>query len=197
MALGAGAAVMVTCTWAADRGASSSPRTAWRRWPSMAKLLGREVRLVQDWVDGGFEVKPGEVVLLENCRLNKGEKKNNPELAAKIGQLCDIFVHDAFGTAHRAEATTYGIAETAPVACAGPLLAAEMDAISRRWRTPGARWWRSWRQQGIDQAEHPQDAGDQGRPADRRRRHRQHLPAAAGKPVDSLAEPRWCATAQR
>jgi phosphoglycerate kinase len=94
------------------------------------------VRLVANWVDGGFELTPGEVVLLENCRLNKGEKKNSPELAAKLGKLCDIFVHDAFGTAHRAEGTTYGIAETAPIACAGPLLAAEMDAIAAALQNP-------------------------------------------------------------
>jgi phosphoglycerate kinase len=77
------------------------------------------------------EVAPGEVVLLENCRLNKGEKKNAEELARKMARLCDIFVHDAFGTAHRAEASTYGIAQYAPVACAGPLLAAEIDALTK------------------------------------------------------------------
>jgi len=102
----------------------------------LGELLGREVRLVANWVDGGFEVAPGEVVLLENCRLNVGEKKNSPELAKKLGALCDIFVHDAFGTAHRAEGTTYGIAETAPIASAGPLLAAEMDAIAKALAQP-------------------------------------------------------------
>src|SRR5688500_3279659 len=95
----------------------------------------REVRAVDDWVDG-VDVKPGEVVLLENCRVNKGEKKNNPELAQKMAALCDIFVHDAFGTAHRAEASTYGIAQFAKVACAGPLLAAEIDAISKALAYP-------------------------------------------------------------
>jgi len=104
----------------------------------LSELLGRPVPLIADWVDGGFEVQPGQLVLLENCRLNKGEKKNSPQLAAKLGRLCDIFVHDAFGTAHRAEATTYGIAETAPLACAGPLLAAEMDAISNALGLPFA-----------------------------------------------------------
>ena len=102
----------------------------------LGELLGREVRLVSNWVDGGFAVAPGEVVLLENCRLNVGEKKNSPELAKKLGALCDIFVHDAFGTAHRAEGTTYGIAETAPIASAGPLLAAEMDAIAKALAQP-------------------------------------------------------------
>jgi phosphoglycerate kinase len=80
---------------------------------------------VADWVDG-VTVAPGQVVLLENCRVNKGEKKNKEELASKLAALCDIFVHDAFGTAHRAEGTTYGIAQYAPIACAGPLLAAEI-----------------------------------------------------------------------
>ena len=81
-------------------------------------------------------MQPGSVVLLENCRVNKGEKKNNPELARKMAALCDIFVNDAFGTAHRAEGTTYGIAEYAPVACAGPLLAAEIDAITKALASP-------------------------------------------------------------
>jgi phosphoglycerate kinase len=88
------------------------------------------VPLKADWVDGGeVAPPPGEVVMLENCRLNKGEKKNDDALARRMAALCDIFVHDAFGTAHRAEASTYGIAEYAPIACAGPLLAAEIDAI--------------------------------------------------------------------
>ncbi|MDM7457623.1 MAG: phosphoglycerate kinase [Tepidimonas sp.] len=102
----------------------------------LSQLLGQPVPLIQRWVDGGFTVAPGQVVLLENCRLNKGEKKNSPELARKMAALCDIFVHDAFGTAHRAEASTYGIAEYAPVACAGPLLAAEIDALSRALEQP-------------------------------------------------------------
>src|SRR4029453_11951912 len=86
----------------------------------LAELLGRPAPLVEDWLDG-VDVAPGTVVVLENCRLNKGEKKNDPALARKMAALCDIFVNDAFGTAHRAEASTYGIAEFAPVACAGPL----------------------------------------------------------------------------
>jgi phosphoglycerate kinase len=90
---------------------------------------------VSNWVDG-VTVQPGQVVLLENCRVNKGEKKNNEELAKKMADLCDIFVHDAFGTAHRAEASTYGIAQFAPIASAGPLLAAEMDAISKALASP-------------------------------------------------------------
>jgi phosphoglycerate kinase len=91
--------------------------------------------VVSDWIDG-VEVDPGHLVMLENCRLNVGEKKNDSTLAKKMATLCDIFVHDAFGTAHRAEASTYGIAQFAPVACAGPLLAAEMDAISKALTAP-------------------------------------------------------------
>lgn len=136
MALDAGAAVMVTShlgrpTEGAFTPADSLAPVAAR----LAQLLGREVPLVADWVDG-VRVQPGQVVLLENCRVNLGEKKNNEALAKKMAALCDIFVHDAFGTAHRAEASTYGIAEFAPVACAGPLLAAEMDAITLALANP-------------------------------------------------------------
>ena len=137
MALDAGAAVMVTSHLGRPTEGEFKPEDSLAPVATrLAQLLGQPVRLVPNWVDGGFEVKPGEVVLLENCRLNPGEKKNKPELAAKLGQLCDIFVHDAFGTAHRAEGTTYGIAETAPIACAGPLLAAEMDAIAAALQNP-------------------------------------------------------------
>lgn len=101
----------------------------------LSELLGSEVRLVSDWTDG-VDVSPGQVVLLENCRLNKGEKKNSDELAQKIARLCDIYVNDAFGTAHRAEATTYGVARFAPVSCAGPLLAAELDALGKALNQP-------------------------------------------------------------
>jgi phosphoglycerate kinase len=102
-------------------------------WPDAACA---SVRLITDWVEGGFEVKPGEVVLLENCRVNKGEKKNNDELAQKMAKLCDIYVNDAFGTAHRAEATTHGIAKYAPVACAGMLMGAEIDALTKALTNP-------------------------------------------------------------
>ena len=136
MALDAGAAVMVTShlgrpTEGRLRPEDSLAPVATR----LAELLGRPVPLVADWV-GGVQVRPGELVLLENCRGNPGEKKNNPELARKMAALCDIFVHDAFGSAHRAEASTYGIAQFAPVACAGPLLSAEIDAISRALANP-------------------------------------------------------------
>ena len=103
---------------------------------TMAAKLGRPVRLVRDWVDGGFEVAPGEVVLLENCRFNKGEKKNVEATARKYAALCDLFVMDAFGTAHRAEGTTYGIAQFAPAACAGLLVAEELDALSKALLNP-------------------------------------------------------------
>jgi len=136
LALESGAAVMVTShlgrpTEGEFKPADSLAPVAAR----LAELLGREVPLVTDWVDG-VQVAPGSVVLLENCRLNKGEKKNDPALARKLAALCDIFVHDAFGTAHRAEASTYGIAQFAPVACAGPLLSAEIDAIGKALADP-------------------------------------------------------------
>jgi phosphoglycerate kinase len=102
----------------------------------LSEMLGRPVPLVQNWVDGGFKVAPGEVVMLENCRVNKGEKKNDEALARKMAALCDVYVNDAFGTAHRAEATTHGMARFAPVACAGPLMAAELDALGRALRNP-------------------------------------------------------------
>jgi phosphoglycerate kinase len=137
MGLDAGAAVMVTSHLGRPTEGEFKPEDSLAPVATrLAELLGQPVRLVANWVDGGFDVAPGEVVLLENCRLNVGEKKNKPELAAKLGKLCDIFVHDAFGTAHRAEGTTYGIAETAPIACAGPLLAAEMDAIGKALANP-------------------------------------------------------------
>ena len=136
MALDAGAAVMVTShlgrpTEGAFKPADSLAPVAAR----LGELLGRSVPLKANWVDG-VDVKLGDVVLLENCRVNKGEKKNDEALAKKMAALCDIFVHDAFGTAHRAEASTYGIAQFAKVACAGPLLAAEIDAITKALAQP-------------------------------------------------------------
>ncbi|MDX9698482.1 MAG: phosphoglycerate kinase [Rhodocyclaceae bacterium] len=102
----------------------------------MGQLLNKPVKLISDWVDGGFTVEPGQVVLLENCRCNKGEKKDNEELAKKMAALCDIYVNDAFGTAHRAEATTHGMARFAPVACAGMLMGAEIDALTKATEHP-------------------------------------------------------------
>ena len=101
----------------------------------LSELLGKPVPLKQNWVDG-VDVKPGEVVMLENCRVNKGEKKNDDALAQKIAKLCDIYANDAFGSAHRAEATTHGIAKFAPVACAGPLMAAELEALTKALTNP-------------------------------------------------------------
>jgi phosphoglycerate kinase len=101
----------------------------------LSELLGKDVPLKRDWLDG-VEVAPGEAVLLENCRFNKGEKKNDEALSRKMAALCDIYVNDAFGTAHRAEATTHGIARFAKVACAGPLMAAEIDALTRALDKP-------------------------------------------------------------
>ena len=136
MALDAGAAVMVTSHLGRPTEGEFKPEDSLAPVAQrLGELLGREVPLVRDWVDG-VSVQPGQVVLLENCRVNKGEKKNNPELAKKMAALCDIFVHDAFGTAHRAEASTYGIAEYAKIACAGPLLAAEIDAIGKALANP-------------------------------------------------------------
>ena len=136
MALEAGAAVMVTSHLGRPTEGEFRPEDSLEPVAArLSELLGREVRLVSDWLDG-VRVAPGEVVMLENCRLNKGEKKNNEALAKKMAALCDIFVHDAFGTAHRAEASTYGIAQFAPIACAGPLLAAEIDAISKALASP-------------------------------------------------------------
>ena len=136
MALKAGAAVMVTSHLGRPTEGEFKPEDSLAPVAQrLGELLGRDVPLIANWVDG-VSVQPGQVVLLENCRVNKGEKKNNEALARKMAALCDIFVHDAFGTAHRAEGTTYGIAQYAPVACAGPLLAAEIDAISKALAAP-------------------------------------------------------------
>ena len=136
MALDAGAAVMVTSHLGRPTEGEFKPEDSLAPVAvRLSELLGREVKLVSNWVDG-VTVNPGEVVLLENCRLNKGEKKNDEALSRKMAALCDIFVHDAFGTAHRAEASTYGIAQYAKIACAGPLLAAEIDATTRALAAP-------------------------------------------------------------
>ena len=136
LALKAGAAVMVTSHLGRPTEGELKPEDSLapvaRR---MGELMGREIPVIANWVDG-VTVSPGELVMLENCRVNKGEKKNSEELAKKMAALCDIFVHDAFGTAHRAEASTYGIAQFAKIACAGPLLAAEIDAITKALANP-------------------------------------------------------------
>ena len=136
MALERGAAVMVTSHLGRPVEGEFKPEDSLAPVAKrMSELLGCAVPLVANWLDG-VRVAPGNVVLLENCRLNKGEKKNSDELARKMAALCDIYVNDAFGTAHRAEATTHGIAKYATVACAGPLLAAELDALGAALKTP-------------------------------------------------------------
>ena len=136
LALDAGAAVMVTSHLGRPTEGAFKPEDSLAPVAArLSELLGRPVPLKSNWVDG-VEVAPGELVLLENCRLNQGEKKNDEALAKKLAALCDVFVHDAFGTAHRAEASTYGIAQFAPIACAGPLLAAEIDAITQALANP-------------------------------------------------------------
>ena len=136
-ALAAGAAVMVTSHLGRPiegdlKPADSLAPIAVR----LSELLGKPVRLIQNWVDGGFTVANGEVVLLENCRANIGEKKDSESLSQKMALLCDVYVNDAFGTAHRAEATTHGLAKVAKEACAGPLLAAELDALGKALQSP-------------------------------------------------------------
>ena len=136
-ALQAGAAVMVTSHLGRPvEGALKPEDTLAPIAKRLSEMLDMPVRLVQNWVDGGFKVGVGEVVLLENCRVNKGEMKNDEVLARKMAALCDVYVNDAFGTAHRAEATTHGIAKYAPVACAGPLMAAELDALGKALNNP-------------------------------------------------------------
>lgn len=135
-AVKAGAAVMVTSHLGRPTEGEFKPEDTLAPVAArLSELLGQPVELKQDWVDG-VDVAPGQVVLLENCRVNKGEKKNADELAQKMAKLCDVYVNDAFGTAHRAEATTHGIAKFAPVVCAGPLLAAELDALGKALGQP-------------------------------------------------------------
>ncbi len=136
MALDAGAAVMVTSHLGRPTEGEFKPEDSLQPIATrLSELLGKPVTLKANWVDG-VDVAAGDVVLLENCRVNKGEKKNDDALAQKMAKLCDVYVNDAFGTAHRAEATTHGIAKFAPVACAGPLLAAELDALGKALGQP-------------------------------------------------------------
>jgi len=135
--LKAGAAVMVTSHLGRPTEGQFKPEDSLAPVAHrIAEILNRKVPLISNWVDGGFDLKPGDLVLLENCRVNVGEKKNSEALAKKIAALCDVYVNDAFGTAHRAEATTHGVARFAPIACAGPLMAAELDALSRALANP-------------------------------------------------------------
>jgi phosphoglycerate kinase len=176
MALEVGAAVMVTSHLGRPTEGEFKPEDSLAPVAErLSELLGRRVPLISNWVDG-VDVEPGQVVLLENCRVNKGEKKNNDELARKLGALCDIFVHDAFGTSHRAEGTTYGIAQYAPVACAGPLLAADQGLGQPQTPTGRHRGW----QQSVHQADHPQKFGQQRGSAHCGRWHCQYLHAGRG-----------------
>ncbi|HWT28895.1 MAG TPA: phosphoglycerate kinase, partial [Methylophilaceae bacterium] len=136
-ALKAGAKVMVTSHLGRpEEGVYSEENSLQPVADVIAAKLGKPVRLIKDWVDGGFEVAEGELVLLENCRFNKGEKKSLDETSQKYARLCDIFVMDAFGTAHRAEASTHGIAKFAPVAAAGILLVGELEALTKALLNP-------------------------------------------------------------
>ena len=137
MALEAGAAVLVTSHLGRPTEGTLTDKDSLAPVAArLSELLGQPVELVQNWVDGGFEVAPGQVVLLENCRVNVGEKKNDEALSRKMAALCDVYVNDAFGTAHRAEATTHGMARFAPIVCAGPLLEAELAALGRVLQNP-------------------------------------------------------------
>ena len=136
LALKAGAAVMVTSHLGRPTEGEFKPQDSLAPVAQrLAGLLGMSVAVKADWVNG-VDVKGGQVVVLENCRVNKGEKNNDDALARKMAALCDVYVNDAFGTAHRAEATTHGIAKYAPVACAGPLLSAELDALGKALSNP-------------------------------------------------------------
>ncbi len=132
LALDAGAAVMVMSHLGRPTEGEFNERTDSLAGIAvrMSELVGKPIRLVRDYLNG-VDVKPGEVVMLENCRCNKGEKKNNEELAKKYAALCDVYVNDAFGTSHRAQASTEGVARFAPIACAGPLMAAEIEALTK------------------------------------------------------------------
>src|SRR5918996_5857455 len=135
-ALEQGAAVMVTSHLGRPTEGELKPEDSLAPVAEkLGLLLNTKVPVIRDWVNG-VEVKPGQVVMLENCRVNKGEKKDDEALARKIAALCDVYVNDAFGTAHRAEATTHGVARFANIACAGPLMAAELDALSKALAKP-------------------------------------------------------------
>lgn len=135
LALEKGAKVMVTSHLGRPTEGEFKPEDSLQPVVDYLKGAGFNVRLAQDYLNG-VEVNEGEIVVLENVRVNKGEKKNDPELSKKYAALCDVFVMDAFGTAHRAQASTYGVAEFAPVACAGPLLAAELEALGKALKEP-------------------------------------------------------------
>jgi len=181
MALQAGAAVMVTSHLGRPTEGEFKPEDSLAPVAKrLGELMGREVPVVANWIDG-VDVRPGQFVLLENCRVNKGEKKNSEELAKKMAALCDIFVHDAFGTAHRAEASTYGIAQFAKIACAGPLLAAEIDAITKALANPKRPLVAIVAGSKVStKLTILQSLAKKRRSTDRGRRHRQHVHAGRG-----------------
>lgn len=135
-ALKQGAAVMVTSHLGRPQEGELNPQDSLQPVAKrLSELINKRIALKKDWVNG-VEVRPGEVVMLENCRVNKGERKDDEALARKIAALCDVYVNDAFGTAHRAEATTHGVARFAKIACAGPLMTAELDALAKALANP-------------------------------------------------------------
>ncbi|CAM3481183.1 phosphoglycerate kinase [Parendozoicomonas haliclonae] len=137
MAMEAGAKVMATSHLGRpEEGVYSEEASLKPVADYISNLLGKEVRLIKDWLDGDFEVAEGELVILENVRFNKGEGKDDVELSKKMAALCDIYVMDAFGTAHRAQASTHGVGKFAPIACSGPLLSAELDALGKALKAP-------------------------------------------------------------
>jgi len=152
----------------------------------LSELLGRKVRLERNWLEG-VSCEPGEVVLCENVRFNKGEKKDKDELAQRMAALCDIYVMDAFGTAHRAEASTHGVAKFARVACAGPLLVNELVALETAPEAGAAARCHRCGLQGLDQAHGPRSAAREGRSTDRRWWHREYLPRSRGLPGGQVA----------
>ena len=193
-ALEQGAAVMVTSHLGRPTEGELKPEDSLAPVAKrLAELLKKDVPLIRDWVTASRS-KPGQVVMLENCRVNKGEKKDDEALARKIAALCDVYVNDAFGTAHRAEATTHGVARFAKVACAGPLMAAELDALGKALANPTRPLVAIVGGSKVStKLTDPRRAGEEGRQPDRRRRHRQHLPARrrqADRQVARRARPR-------
>ncbi len=153
----------------------------------LSELLGLKVRFERDWLDG-VACEPGEIVLLENVRFNKGEKKNKDELAKQMAALCDVYVMDAFATAHRAEASTHGVAKFAPVACAGSAAHRRARGAREGARQPEAAADRDRRRiEGLHQAHGAREPARQGGQADRRRRHRQHVPRGGRLPDRQVA----------
>ena len=174
-ALLAGAAVMVTSHLGRPKEGVLRPEDSLQVVADrLGELLGREVPVVQDWVDG-VEVKPGELVVLENCRCNVGEKKCDEALSKKYAALCDVYVNDAFGTAHRAEATTVGVAKYAPIACAGPLMAKEIEALSKARQPLSPARRDCCRLKGVDQAHDSLESRRESGSPYRGRRHPQYV----------------------